>query len=380
MGMKRPGFLSRMFGGEARMLARTEQVREDLEERLVAAERRTFADNEALRVEIGALTRRGEEQAGQLKRSVQGLGETLANHLAKLEDRVETVARAQSNEVLLTDRIGGRPFRAFVGEDRRLRARIDRCGQGLDKPPVAVLSIPKSGTYLIGLLLERLGYQDSELHVSQTFLTDYRQLSIADKRSKASQHVFHLPIGASAALVDDGQFVVGHLHAENYAHTALRGFRKIFLYRNLVDATLSHLRFFIDTGRAPPEAAWARMSPSPEQALTFLADMGEELFNRTYFPVMGWLEDPEVFTMPFETLAGDGDEAERAARLAALAAFLDTDVDLLDLLTTEVLGKPTKTLSNRRTEAEIYLDDAVRQAFRDLGVNAGHERLGYPPV
>lgn len=377
--MKRLAFLSRAFGGEARIITRTEQLHQDLEVRIAAAEARTFADSEALRVEIRASVERNDRQADHLEQRLSDLGEALTSHLAKLEEQVQGVANAQSNEVLLVDRIGGRPFRAFVGEDRRLRAKLaDR--RRLAQPPVVVVSIPKSGTYLIGLLLERLGYQDSELHVSQTFLTDYRQLSIADKRSKASDHVFHLSIGASAALVDDGQFVVGHLHAENYAHTALRGFRKIFLYRNLVDATLSHMRFLIDTGRAPTDVAWARMPPSPRQALAFLADMGEELFQRNYFPVMGWLDDPEVFALPFEILAGGGDEAERSTRLAALAAFLDTKADLPSLLAAEVLGKPTKTLSAGRTKAEIYLDDMVRQAFRDLGVNAGHERLGYPPI
>lgn len=277
----------------------------------------------------------------------------------------------------MLDGATGRRFPVFLGEDGRLLANPR---QGV-RPPAAIISIPKAGTYLVGLLLEKLGYQDTELHVSQTFLTDYRCLSIAEKRGPGFvDRTYVLPIGASAQLVGDGQFLVGHLRPEDDARRALTGFKKVFLYRDLVDATLSHLRFFIDTGRADPKAGWATLEPSPAQALAFLKDTSAYLFDRVYRPMMDWLDEADLFAISFEELMGDRGLDHRAARLRDLAAYLSVEEDLEALLTTEVMGQETKTLSSGRTRTEPYLDESVRQAFRDLGLNALHARLGYPPV
>ncbi|CAN7314354.1 hypothetical protein [Caulobacter sp. LjRoot300] len=277
----------------------------------------------------------------------------------------------------LLDRSANRRLPVFHGQDGRLLAN-PRQGDG---PPVAIISIPKAGTYLMALLLERLGYQDTELHVSQAFLTDYRRLSIAEKRGRGfAERNYALPIGASAQLVGDGQFLVGHLRLDDDARRALIGFKKVFLYRDLVDATLSHLRFFIDTGRADPQACWASMQPSPAQVLGFLKDHSGYLFDLAYRPMIGWLDEPDLFAISFEELAGDHGVEHRAARLRDLAAYLGAEDDLETLLTTQVMGRETKTLSSGRTRAEPYLDEAVRQALRDLGLNALHARLGYPPV
>jgi hypothetical protein len=277
----------------------------------------------------------------------------------------------------LLDRGTGQRLRVYRGDDGRLLAN-PRQGEG---PPAAIISIPKAGTYMVGLLLERLGYRDSELHVSQTFLTDYRAMSIAQKRRPAfEERNYALPIGASAQLIGDGQFLVGHLRAEDDARRALAGFKKVFLYRDLVDATISHLRFVVDTGRAPPDAAWAAMEPSPAQLLGFLEHLGDYLFNRAYRPLMGWLDDAEVFAISFEELSGDRGLEHRAARLRELTDFLGVGENPEQLLASQVMGRQTKTLSSGRTEAQPYLDDATRQALRDLGVNALHDRLGYPQV
>ena len=396
-------FFSWAFGGsERRILAEAEHLRQTFLEEARATEAvlrriedRTSADSQGLRDDLSALAERmagietifradrelTDQRADQVERMIQTQGETLGGGLSALDARVEamareTEARQWAPKTWLTDRLGGR-FPTFLGDDGRILAN-PHCS---DRPSVAIISIPKAGTYLVDLLLERLGYRSSELHLSQTFLTDYRRLSIADKRGKSFEdHLFHLPIETSAILVGEGQFVVGHLHAETRARVALFGFRKLFLYRNLVDSTLSHMRFLIEAGRAPVDAAWATMEASPDQALAFLADKGAELVEGSYRPLLGWLDDADVFAISFETLAGDIADETRAARLRELAAFLGVDKDLGAVLAAEVLGQPTKTLSSGRTQADVYLNDAVRQAFRDLGVDELHARLGYPPV
>lgn len=314
------------------------------------------------------------EQAGHAARDQ---AEALQARLAVLDAVGKAAERwLEAQDAWLLDRANGRRFPVVRTPDGQLLARLDRD----QRPPVAVISIPKAGTYLVGLLLERLGYRDTELHLSPTFLTDYRSMSIAGKRGTYQDHTFFLPLDASTMLVTGGQFVVGHLPYGPAAHRALTGFRKLFLHRNLVDATISHMRFIIETGRAGAGADWVGMAPSPDQLLAFLQDKGVELFEGSYRSLTDWLDDPEVFAISFDTLTGDGGDPDRADRLRALAAYLECDQDLAQLLDREVIGQPTKTLSSGRTQVAPYLDERVREAFRELGVDALNARLGYGPV
>jgi len=89
------------------------------------------------------------------------------------------VGAIAARECTVRDRVTGRDFTLFVRPDGRLLVNIV-LGKG---HPVAVLSIPKSGTYLMASLLQQLGYVDTELHVASTTLTDYRGLSVAEKRT-----------------------------------------------------------------------------------------------------------------------------------------------------------------------------------------------------
>lgn len=342
-------------------------------------EERGLADAKRLKADMNdqaALLRRIEEHGlTAVERLQAGMGE----HMVRIEAERAAAAAAELNEaeIWLRDRVSGHRLRVFRGPEGQVLAN-PKAGVGR---PIAVISIPKAGTYLIGLLLQRLGFQDSELHVSQPFLTDYRGQSINEKRGPGyGDHTYHLPVGASALLIGGGQFVVGHLQADPAARQALAGFNKIFLYRDLVDATLSHLRFMVDSGRAPPEAAWAALEPSPEQALGFLADLGPLLFTECYAPLIDWLSASDVFAISFEELMGDRGIEHRATRLRALGEFLGIDDDVEGTFAKQVVGWPTKTLSDGRTQAGPYHSEAVLQAFRDLGINALHARLGYPPI
>jgi hypothetical protein len=322
------------------------------------------------------------EESTRLRRDLAAMTARLDQMERALSAAAQPVESQASPEpvpldIWLPDPISGRPFKVHRGHDGQVLACASKGGGR----PVAVLSIPKAGTYLMGLLLQRLNFTDCELHLSQNFLTDYRGMSIQEKRGPShEQHTTYISVGGSALLVGGGQFVVGHLPADAAARHALAGYNKIFLYRNLVDATLSHLRFMIDAGRAPAGVVWAEMEPSPEQAMAYLETVGKQLFAESYGPLVDWLDDPSVFSISFEALSGDEGLEARAERMAELATFLGIDDDIETLLANEVLGRPTKTLSKGRTDVQPYLNEAVLQAFRDLGVNALNARMGYPPV
>lgn len=245
---------------------------------------------------------------------------------------------------------------------------------------VMVVSMPKAGTYLMARLLDRLGFVDTELHLGEAVLTDYRGLPIEEKRGAGFRdRVIHLPVTLSAGLVASGQFAVGHLPHTPTVREALAGFRTIVLIRNPYDAVVSRLRFRVESGREPPETPWVRMTPGPAQTLAYLHHVGRERVLGSIASLAGWLDEPGVCVVSFEQLtAGHGDERRRT--LAALGAFVDaacTDIERLFL--DEVLDRPTPTLSSQRTRTRDYLDAEVEGLLRSWGFEELARRFGYTP-
>lgn len=260
--------------------------------------------------------------------------------------------------------------------DGRLLAKSER---GPWPAPAIVVSLPKAGTYMLGRFLARVGYVDSEWHVSEFLLTDYRGLSTEQKRGPLfRERVFHVPIGVSAGLIDDGQFTVGHLPLTPYVRTSLAAFRKFFMYRNLVDAIFSRLRFRVDSGREPRSIPWVSMQPGPAQALAYLDAVGRQRLYDGLAPLLDWAREPGVVPIAYEALVGDGGESAQDACIARIAGAIGMSVDdARKTFMSDVVGQQTPTLSARRTEAGVYLDRRVETVLEDWGILELNRRLGY---
>lgn len=240
-----------------------------------------------------------------------------------------------------------------------------------------VVSIPKAGTYLMAAWLESLGWVDTELHLSNFTLSDYRGLSLAAKRRGEGRECY-LPVCTSAGLVGPGQFAVGHIKPEPWGRQALQELTRLFLKRDLAHATLSHLRFLVATERGAADAAWRSMAASPAQALAFLEDEGERLFEQEYAPMCAWIENVHA-VVPFEDLLA----APLAPSIAAVSALLGhacgLSAEAAHARLRGVIGRVTKTYSGETTCISPWWSDEVRRRFIRLGLNDLHEQLGYPP-
>ena len=263
-----------------------------------------------------------------------------------------------------------------TGPDGRLLAKAER---GPWPERAIVISLPKAGTYMLGRFLDRVGYIDSEWHVSEFLLTDYRGLSTEEKRGPLfRERVFQVPIGVSAGLIAEGQFTVGHLPLTPYVRTSLAAFRKLFMYRNLVDAIFSRLRFRVDSGREPRSTPWVAMPPGPAQALAYLDAVGRQRLHDGLAPLLGWLREPGVVPIAYEQLAGDRGEQDRDPCVRRIADALGVPFDqATHTFGSDVLGRPTPTLSRRRTEAALYLDREVERRLEDWGILELNRQLGY---
>ena len=116
---------------------------------------------------------------------------------------------------------------------------------------VAIISLPKAGSYLLAELLRSLGLVSTGLHVTAdgSGFTDYRFISLEEGRRNYRNYVYKMPFDEVVEGVRPGQFVVGHFHCNGYIKRCLRDFKKIFIVRELRHCLISHMRFLKDAGR-----------------------------------------------------------------------------------------------------------------------------------
>ena len=74
-----------------------------------------------------------------------------------------------------------------------------------------VLTIPKSGTYLIGAYLKKIGLIDTGVHLDDVGFTDYRNRSIQEMVESYRDFRRIYPLDRAAKLLRNGQYAVGHI-------------------------------------------------------------------------------------------------------------------------------------------------------------------------
>jgi hypothetical protein len=239
--------------------------------------------------------------------------------------------------------------------------------------PVVVLSVPKAGTYLLGKLLEQFGLCDTGLHLSLHCFEDYRHATMAQMTE-----VHHeIRLCHAAQLIDLGQFAVGHVPHCTESLVALHRFKKFFIARNLRDTLVSNLRHTLRDNLYGQVDALAGLSPV-EQLAKQVHLLGDHQFGLCR-EVLGWLDEPDVLPVSFETLLGDAGPGEQATCVAAIARHLGAaDVPLPAGVLSAVIGQPTLTFSGRRSHWQDYWSDEVERWFCESGFQELNRRLGYP--
>lgn len=241
---------------------------------------------------------------------------------------------------------------------------------------VAVFSIPKSGTYLLAEILKQIGYVDTEVHLRVPSVSDYRG-KLLDERRKAYLHLtFDIDASEIARLVLNGQFIVGHMPYNDHIKTVFNNFRIIFSCRELRDTLVSAMRF-MSKRHNPDNEAWTNVPDGPERLVKFLDLTGGELIT-WYRTMAGWLADPNVLSIRFERLLGDGGEDERHKEIRRICEYLGVaDSISVDTLVHSCFGVETLTWSGKRTDKAVYWSDEAESLFQKLGGDKINNLLSY---
>jgi hypothetical protein len=277
----------------------------------------------------------------------------------------------------LLDAVAGKPIPIYFSRELRPVANLKT---GATKDKVLVCSIPKSGTYLWARLLERLGIEPSGLHVAPVYMFDNRLKTPDQARRDIRLDEIELPIAQSVKLIADGQFALSHLSPSPSILDLIQDFKVLFVYRNLRDALVSHMRYVSHPKWGTDAYAPLKLlDDSPEKTLQYLNRGGAAFFDERCRPVADWIREPRALAVSFEAIYGDRGQEAQAETIESVCQHCGIDSSALDpqSIMSEVIGSSTPTWSGARTRWNSCWNSEVEARFVALGGRALNQQLGY---
>ncbi len=248
---------------------------------------------------------------------------------------------------------------------------------------IAVLSIPKAGTYLMTNLLTNLGVVSCNVHLGRGLVSDYRL-----SKQMPAPTPRYLDVAISARLVLPGQSMASHMVRDLATQVSLHGYNKIFVYRELRAALVSAFR----TGarrstrrsaekRAAAAAAGRDLVDSAQGFVAWL-ERDIERMRRQYVAAAGWHGHPGVCLVSFEEIMGDAgpDRQVRAVVAVAAQCGVSASDEAARALLGRTIGAETQTFSGARSTLDEYWSPAAEALFRKAGLRDLNVRFGYEPA
>ncbi len=343
-----------------------------------SAELRQAVEN--LRAQMGEEKARSDDAITTLRAELRGATEQMATLRQQASDRsTRTASNALGRipfKVAFPGVVGPNAQGLFVDKGRL--AFSPRHGD-TDKK-VVVNTIPKSGTYLMALLLERLGVIDTKIHLFDTHFHDFRNRSLKEIVSMPSEFNVFVPIDQSSRLIHEGQFAVAHIGYLKENASVLSDFVQLHCVRNLRDVLVSHMRFTLDSRlKTGPSGDWWRGREGYQLLTAYLGGPAKDYIVTRILPMAAWFQKRDVLTLRFEELIGDDGEIAQRNCVEKICDKLELPVptDILTILQRDVIGKETRTYTGSRSDHRNYWNDEVEEIFRDLGLDRVNAALGY---
>lgn len=275
---------------------------------------------------------------------------------------------------------------------KKLPVYIDKDGNPcfkLNRAPVPhrvfVLSVPKSGTYLIAKLLENLGLVDCGVHIATNHIGDNRFADEKVLRVEPGRYMVPIPMERSMPLIYPGQFAFGHIPCFAKEEFLLRDFKKVFSFRDMRDTIISLVRY--DSSRKHKAlrgerlALYGKFKEIPmgsDKIKQWYLVWGKEIADlaRSMVP---WKERGEVFQLKFEVLMGDEGRETQFALLRDLCGFLGLNVtdDKMEKALVDSIGAETLTYSGKRSSYNDWWNEELEDLFTHYGFKELNRIYGY---
>lgn len=240
---------------------------------------------------------------------------------------------------------------------------------------VLVISLPKSGTYLMSEVLKNLGFSDTKMHLFEDGFSDYSEAGLDDARLSPQKFLRRMPLGDSLNKIQIGEFAVGHLKFSDQCQQLTSGFRRVFLVRELRCSLVSYMRFVHNTGRfGAAQLAWYSLTDPKQRMVGFLEAFGEMFLEQLYRPMIGWLGFEDVLTVRFEDLTGATEQS--LPTIDTIASFIGAQSYNAEDVLRAGLSTDTITKSPRHSSLDHFWSDEAEQWFTNEGCHMLNTQLG----
>lgn len=260
----------------------------------------------------------------------------------------------------------------FKGNDYTLTTMIESSEA---KQELFIITMPKSGTYLISEILKQLGLTHCGLHISDIDYVDQRGVPVEVLRTHPDLFRIKCKLKDSLRQVLPGQYAFGHLPCNDETRSLLSKFKLIFIHREMRDVLTSWTRYHgqIQTSIAEDkekETQFKLLEMGEEKLLLFM-DLWGEHYSKWCKTICGWLHR-DAFTTSFRKL-------RQANEIVRIAEFIG--VDISETAVTQAIKKAinttTVTSSSQPSRHQNYWTKELEQRFVNLGFENINKLLGY---
>jgi hypothetical protein len=189
----------------------------------------------------------------------------------------------------------------------------------------------------------------------------------------------NLPLAESLNLLLPGQFLVGHLAYSADSCEALKDFKLFFTIREMRSVLISFMRWYSNEGRGEQHGEkWKSIEDKKDRMYFFLSLFIEELLSWSK-EIIGWIGYSKVQQIRFEELLGDFGYEKQIDVVERILNHigLEKDRETAKMILKDVINKPTKTWSGKRSDLSEYWSNQCEELFLSFGGNEINKILGY---
>lgn len=240
-------------------------------------------------------------------------------------------------------------------------------------PRLFITTLPKSGTYFWGRILQECGYEDTEIHADGTCFMDYRRRTAEEKPAYFKEDTIKISFALQVQLIDHGQYLLGHLPF--YCVEFIKDENFIVTVRDLRTVFISLLRFA--QLRLPyAHTIWHSLGCTEEALYTFICSPEAQELIVAATELCCWVQNYPEHVLRFEDLS-----QPKTDGYAKIVNYLGQQTGLDSTTVTAAIerarGAETKTWSGKLSVLEDFWSERIEEQFRLLGADVLNEQLGY---
>jgi hypothetical protein len=240
-----------------------------------------------------------------------------------------------------------------------------------------IISIQKSGTYLLSEILGNIGYNKSLIHLNKKLSNLHQKYDGGDiEKSRTNFRAYNFELDPEKIInsLNNNEFAVGHLYFSEKAKKLLKKHKCIFTIRNLKTALISFMKWKQESLRIYDidKKTWMSREDDKEKFFYYVKVYGKNYFN-TCKQILPWINE-NLLVVRYENLI---DPNKNESELCIIADYLDVNLSYPKEILRKSFEKKTITKSSTKTELSTYWSNSTNELFGILGGNELNKKFGY---